>query len=299
MRHRFAVTNWLTAAYRTVQLVARQAVHLGAHAAAQGRDRRGGRDRHQRPVPPRQRDGRERPRAPARSSRSCVVAVILLQTSVTLGLVVLIGVPLLMLAIGPLLKPLQRRNLDQREMMGQLSNPPPTSSSGLRVLRGIGGEQVFHDALRRRVAEGPPRRACEVARLQSVLDALQVLPARASSSCSWSGSVRASRSQGRITPGELVAFYGYAAFLMIPLRTATEFANKLDPRAASPRAGSAGCSRSSPRSTTRPCAAARPAAGLPTWSTCRTGLRVPPGLLTAIVSEPPDDWPPRSPTGSG
>ena len=30
MRHRFAVTNWLTTAYRTVQLVGRQAVHLGA-----------------------------------------------------------------------------------------------------------------------------------------------------------------------------------------------------------------------------------------------------------------------------
>ena len=29
MRHRFAVTNWLTAAYRTVQLVGRQTVHLG------------------------------------------------------------------------------------------------------------------------------------------------------------------------------------------------------------------------------------------------------------------------------
>src|SRR5688572_22065699 len=29
MRHRFAVTNWLTSAYRTVQLVGRQAVHLG------------------------------------------------------------------------------------------------------------------------------------------------------------------------------------------------------------------------------------------------------------------------------
>src|SRR6478672_7535455 len=29
MRHRFAVTNWLTAAYRTVQLVARHSVHLG------------------------------------------------------------------------------------------------------------------------------------------------------------------------------------------------------------------------------------------------------------------------------
>jgi len=34
-------------------------------------------------------------------------------------------------------------------------------------------------------------------------------------------------AQGQISPGELVAFYGYAMFLMLPLRTATEFANKL------------------------------------------------------------------------
>ena len=33
--------------------------------------------------------------------------------------------------------------------------------------------------------------------------------------------------EGTITPGELVAFYGYSAFLMIPLRTATEYANKV------------------------------------------------------------------------
>ncbi|UUZ57966.1 hypothetical protein [Nocardioides sp. B-3] len=32
---------------------------------------------------------------------------------------------------------------------------------------------------------------------------------------------------GAITAGELVAFYGYSAFLLLPLRTATEFANKL------------------------------------------------------------------------
>ena len=35
MRHRFAVTNWLTAAYRTVQLVTRQATHLGATLSKQ------------------------------------------------------------------------------------------------------------------------------------------------------------------------------------------------------------------------------------------------------------------------
>ena len=49
----------------------------------------------------------------------------------------------------------------------------------------------------------------------------------ACSSWSSSGSARGTPSQGTITPGELVAFYGYSAFLMIPLRTATEYANKL------------------------------------------------------------------------
>ena len=49
----------------------------------------------------------------------------------------------------------------------------------------------------------------------------------ASSWSSWSGSARGTPSQGEITAGELVAFYGYSAFLMIPLRTATEYANKL------------------------------------------------------------------------
>ena len=39
--------------------------------------------------------------------------------------------------------------------------------------------------------------------------------------------MRGPRSPATITPGELVAFYGYSAFLMIPLRTVTEFANKL------------------------------------------------------------------------
>ena len=92
MRHRFAVTNWLTAAYRTVQLVGRQAVRLGGDPAPQGLHRRGRRDRHHRPV----RLGGAMD-VSARFAGAVVsfvlVAVILLQTSVTLGLVVLIGVP--------------------------------------------------------------------------------------------------------------------------------------------------------------------------------------------------------------
>ena len=91
----------------------------------------------------------------------------------TLGLVVLVGVPLLMLLVGPLLAPLQERSARQRALMGELSNTASDIVGGLRVLRGIGGEQVFHDRYRRE-SQATRRAGVEVARLQSVLDALQV-----------------------------------------------------------------------------------------------------------------------------
>jgi ABC-type multidrug transport system fused ATPase/permease subunit len=223
IRHRFAVTNWLTAAYRTVQLVARQATHLGAT------------------LPKRVATGEVvaigtndlahlgnamdvTARAAGAVVSFLVVAVILLNTSVTLGLVVLIGVPVLLLLIGPLLRPLQRRNMAQREMMGQLSNLATDIVSGLRILRGIGGERVFHDRYVRD-SQKVRQAGVRVGRLQSLLDAFQVLlPGFFVVIVVWIGARFA--VQGRISAGELVAFYGYAAFLMIPLRTATEFANK-------------------------------------------------------------------------
>ena len=223
MRHRFSVTNWLTAAYRTVQLVARHATHLGAT------------------LPRRVATGEVvaigtndlshlgnamdvLARAAGAVVSFLVVAVILLRTSVTLGLLVLVGVPLLLLLVGPLLKPLQRRNLAQREMMGELSNLATDIVSGLRILRGIGGERVFHDRYVRD-SQRVRRAGVRVGRLQSVLDALQILlPGVFVVLVVWLGARFA--VQGRISPGELVAFYGYAAFLMVPLRTATEFANK-------------------------------------------------------------------------
>ena len=223
MRHRFAVTNWLTAAYRTVQLVARQATHLGAT------------------LPKRVATGEVvaigtsdlahlgnamdvLARAAGAVVSFLVVAAILLRTSVTLGLVVLVGVPLLLLLVAPLLKPLQRRNFAQREMMGDLSNLATDIVSGLRILRGIGGERVFHDRYVRD-SQKVRRAGVQVGRLQSVLDAFQILlPGVFVVLVVWLGARFA--VQGRISAGELVAFYGYSAFLMIPLRTATEFANK-------------------------------------------------------------------------
>ncbi len=224
MRHRFAVTNWLITAYRTVQLVGRHTVHLGGalprkvstgEVVAVGTSDLS----HLGGVMD----------VSARFAGAIVafllISVILLSTSTTLGLVVLLGAPLLMLAVGPLLAPLQRRSTHQRELMGRLSNTASDIVGGLRVLRGVGGEQVFHDRYRRE-SQRTRRAGVQVARLQSVLEALEVfLPGVFVVLVVWLGARYA--VDGRITPGQLVSLYGYAAFLMIPLRTATEYANKL------------------------------------------------------------------------
>ena len=170
--------------------------------------------------------------------------------------------------------------------MGELSNTASDIVGGLRVLRGIGGEQVFHDRYRRE-SQTTRRAGVEVARLQSVLDALQVfLPGVFVVVVVWLGARYA--VAGQITPGELVAFYGYSAFLMIPLRTATEYANKLiRARVAAapglPRAR-ADARRRRPRRRRR---RRRPPA--PTCTTCAPGCACAPGRLTAIVSEQPDE----------
>lgn len=284
LRHRFAVTNWLAAAYRTVQLTGRHAVHLGGT------------------LPRKVSTGEvvaigtndishigSAMDVTARFSGAVVsfvlVAVILLQTSTTLGLLVLLGVPLLMVLIGPLLKPLDRRAGRQRHLMGELSNTATDIVGGLRVLRGIGGEQVFHDRYRRE-SQTTRRAGVEVARLQSVLDALQVLlPGLFVVVVVWVGARYA--VQGTISPGELVAFYGYSAFLMIPLRTATEYANKLI-RA---RVAAARVCRVLRLEADRP-DPVDPAPPPPPGSDLvdlRTGLRVRAGRMTAVVSDRPEE----------
>jgi ABC-type multidrug transport system fused ATPase/permease subunit len=284
MRHRFAVTNWLTAAYRTVQLVSRHAVHLGGT------------------LPRKVSTGEvvaigtsdlshigQVMDVSARFSGAVVsfllVAGILLGTSVTLGLVVLVGVPLLMLLVGPLLRPLQQRSATQRHLMGGLSNTASDIVGGLRVLRGIGGEQVFLERYRRE-SQQARRAGVEVARLQSVLDALQVfLPGVFVVLVVWLGARQA--VSGTITPGELVAFYGYSAFLMIPLRTVTEYANKLIRGRVSARRV---CNVLALEPATRePVDPATPPPIGSELTDRRSGLRVRPGLLTAVVSDQPDD----------
>jgi ABC-type multidrug transport system fused ATPase/permease subunit len=65
-----------------------------------------------------------------------------------------------------------------------------------------------------------------VGKVASVLDSSQIaLPGAFVVLVSWLGARLA--VSGEITVGELVSFYGYAAFLLVPVRTTTEAADKI------------------------------------------------------------------------
>ncbi|MDF2967737.1 MAG: yheI 1 [Nocardioidaceae bacterium] len=282
MRHRFSVTNWLTAAYRVVQLVTRRATHVGAglpQRVATGEVVSVGSS----DLPNFGNVMDVAGRAAGAVVSFVVVAAILLHTSQTLGLVVLIGVPVLLFAIGPLLRPLQVRTLSQREMTGRLNSQATDIVGGLRVLRGIGGEDVFHDQYAR---ESQRVRAAgvRVGRMQALLDALQILlPGVLVVLVVWLGARLA--VAGAISPGELVAFYGYAAFLVVPLRTATEFANKLIRALVAARRF---CSVWAVEPAITDPAGPMPLPPAGALFDRESGLVVTPGLLTAVVAAAPD-----------
>ena len=154
-----------------------------------------------------------------------VVAVILLSSSTTLGLVLLLGGPLLISSLTLVMRTLGRRQEEQRAEFGALATLGADTVAGLRVLRGIGGEEEF---LRRYAVQSGRVRAAGVrlAGVQALLESAQVfLPGVFVLAVVGVGAHLAVR--GEITPGQLVAFFGYTAFLTVPLRTAVEFVEKL------------------------------------------------------------------------
>jgi ABC-type multidrug transport system fused ATPase/permease subunit len=224
MRHRYAVLNWLQASFRLAQVVSHHSARSGA--AVRGQLSTG------EVVATVSNDAMRAGGAfdiTARLSGAVVayivVAFILLSSSVVLGLVVLVGVPVLVLLLGTVIKPLQERQREQREEVGRLTALGADTAGGLRVLRGIGGEQAFFDRYRARSQE-VRHAGVRVALPQSTLDAAQVfIPGLFVVFVTWLGARFA--VSGRIGVGELVAFYGYAAFLVIPLRTAAEAVDKV------------------------------------------------------------------------
>ncbi|AGZ42281.1 hypothetical protein AFR_20045 [Actinoplanes friuliensis DSM 7358] len=144
-----------------------------------------------------------------------VVAVLLLEISPLLAVVVLAGVPVLAIVVGPMLGRLQRAGARYRERQGALADRLVDIIGGLRILNGLGGKDAYAHRYRRdsqRVAEEGYR----VGAVTSWIQALGVgLPALFLAVVIWLAARMA--AQGDITVGELVAVWGYAAVLVVPV----------------------------------------------------------------------------------
>ncbi|MFB7675238.1 ABC transporter ATP-binding protein [Kitasatospora purpeofusca] len=284
LRDRCSVTNRFGASYRTMQLVTRKAARLGAElprrvsagtvvsvgatditrigAALESTARGGG-----------------------AVVSVAVVAGIMLIASWQLGLVALVGVPLSAAVVAALMRLLHARQHELRKEQGALADLAVDIVDGLRVLRGIGGERVFADRYRER-SQRVRHEGVRVAGVESSVAAGRLLlPGLLVAVIVWLGAHFV--GTGRMSPGALVAFYGYAVFLAEQLRRATSMVDQLtrafvaarmvtDLLAMEPGLGSGDRDLD-----------AEAARG--TLRDPGSGLEIPPGRFVAVACDRPDD----------
>ncbi|MDX6239701.1 MAG: hypothetical protein QOG10_4516 [Kribbellaceae bacterium] len=200
-----------------------------------------------------------------------------------LGLAVAIAVPVLAFSIVPLMGPAERRADAQRAKGGRATELAADTVAGLRVLRGIGGEQLFLD--RYRAASQELRGAAvRSARMWSLISALQVLLfGLFLVFIVWFG-IRLVLS-GRITVGELVTTYGFITFMLVPLQVFEETASAFIFSKVSARRAARVLSLKRTDESMGNAAAQTPEGDLldPV-----SGLLVPAGTFTAVVCGDPD-----------
>lgn len=132
------------------------------------------------------------------------------------------GLPVLALAVLPLLPPATRRADVQREKAGRATELASDTVAGLRVLRGIGGEELFLDRYRS-ASQEVRHAAVRSARMWSLISAIQVLLPGLLLITVVCYGVHLAR-EGRITVGELVTVYSSVMVLAYPLRHFEEIA---------------------------------------------------------------------------
>ncbi|MFF5018376.1 ABC transporter transmembrane domain-containing protein [Streptomyces sp. NPDC001165] len=219
--HRTAVTNWITAAARVQQLLVRKAAQLGSAltrrvaagevvAVSTGDVEKIGWFV----------EAVSRFTAAALTVVAVCVGLVVYQPA--LGVVVAVGLPIVALAVLPLLPRATRRADIQREKAGRATELASDTVAGLRVLRGIGGEELFLDRYRR-ASQEVRHAAVRSARMWSLISAVQVLlPGLLLVVVVWHG-IHLAR-QDRITVGELVTVYSAVMVLNYPLRHFEEIA---------------------------------------------------------------------------
>ncbi|MFE1958816.1 ABC transporter transmembrane domain-containing protein [Streptomyces sp. NPDC059479] len=284
MLHRSAVTNWITAAARLQQLLARKTAELGSaltRRVAAGEV-----------VAVSTGDVEKIGWFVEALSRffAAAIAIVMICLGLVLylpelGTLVAIGVPVLALAVLPLLPRATQRADIQREKAGKATELASDTVAGLRVLRGIGGEELFLG--RYRAASQEVRKAAvRSARMWSLISAIQVLlPGVMLMSVIWYGARLA--LDGRIEVGGLVTVYSAVTLLLFPLRHFEEIAMAYSfSRPSAKRAARVlSLERTTYEDERGGLDDARPTGDLYDPA---TGLLAPAGLLTVVVCGDPD-----------
>lgn len=143
------------------------------------------------------------------------VSVLLLRDSVLLGSLVIVVVPLFAMLQLVVVRALRERQDAARDATRAMNTVATDSVRGLRVIRGVSGEGWFLDRFRER-SERVRETRKRVATTNALADALSVLIAGALIvGLTWIGATLVARGELRV--GELVAFYGYAGFMVLPV----------------------------------------------------------------------------------
>jgi ABC-type multidrug transport system fused ATPase/permease subunit len=148
-----------------------------------------------------------------------VVAVLMLITSWQIGLIVLIAVPVILVITTRLSRLLRERQGQVRAQQHELNDQAVDIVRGLRVLRGFGGGEIFADRYRggsqrlRFTVLGQARAAAMLGATTTFLPGLLVV-----------GVVALAGERtlaGQLSAGQMVAFYGYTAYLVSPINRMT------------------------------------------------------------------------------
>ncbi|MFF3710121.1 ABC transporter transmembrane domain-containing protein [Streptomyces phaeochromogenes] len=211
-----------------------------------------------------------------------VVAGLLLSVSLPLAAVVLLGVPVIVVLVGPPMGRLRGAETEYRERQSVLTARIGDLAGGLRVLNGLGGKGLFADAFRRD-SQRLRVQGYRVGSVTSWIQALGVgLPTVFLAVVTWLAARLA--AQGSITIGELVSVYGYVAVLVAPVAFFVECGYQLS-------RGVVAARRVVRFLSLEPMETGHAAVDAPAEPSVlhdpRSGVRVAPGRLTALVGARP------------
>ncbi|MGL4832412.1 MAG: ABC transporter transmembrane domain-containing protein [Propionibacteriaceae bacterium] len=221
--HTVSVSGWLVAMYRNTALTVRKALQLGhvlprrtptgevLSVASSDSDTFGA-------------CAINLPQAFSSICGIITTVIIVMQINWRLGLVVLIAAPVMVFGAAPLLRPLGEARTIERSRSSLLTGQATDIVAGLRILRGIGGEQTFGDNYAKQSAS-VKRSSIIAAAWQVGVDALAIL---------MSGLLLVlltylgvhEITAGRLDVGGLISFFGYAVFLVNPIQTIFTFTQR-------------------------------------------------------------------------